>query len=138
MLGNAFDVNFGFSGMAKLAAELRASHGPSRLGRRFGSEPGSRTRCAGWWSACSGSTRRPTRRGPLYADFLAEAAALAPAMDLAGAAERFRESGRAWAAITEAARAAELTDDRVALFGALAGHVETAAEAEAAGVVLMG
>lgn len=89
VLGNKFDVNFGFSGMEKLAAQLRDTRTKKGWERRFG-EPvpffhGVRRlyECLEVEYTAPGATR------PLYADFL----------DLAGrpdAAALFRESARGW------------------------------------------
>ncbi|MFJ4466986.1 BtrH N-terminal domain-containing protein [Streptomyces sp. NPDC089424] len=89
VLGNKFDVNFGFSGMEKLAAQLRDTRTKTGWERRFG-EPvpffhGVRRlyECLELEYTAPGATR------PLYADFL----------DLAGrpdAAALFRESARCW------------------------------------------
>ncbi|MGW1728088.1 BtrH N-terminal domain-containing protein [Streptomyces sp. NPDC002306] len=89
VLGNNFDVNFGFSGMEKLAAQLRDTRTKTGWERRFG-EPvpffhGVRRlyECLEVEYTAPGATR------PLYADFL----------DLAGrpdAAALFRESARGW------------------------------------------
>lgn len=89
VLGNNFDVNFGFSGMEKFAAQLRDTRTKTGWERRFG-EPvaffhGVRRlyECLEVEYTAPGATR------PLYADFL----------DLAGrpdAAALFRESARRW------------------------------------------
>jgi hypothetical protein len=89
VLGNNFDVNFGFSGMEKLATQLRDTRTKTGWERRFG-EPvpffhGVRRlyECLEVEYTAPGATR------PLYADFL----------DLAGradAAALFRESARCW------------------------------------------
>ena len=89
VLGNNFDVNFGFSGMDKLAAQLRDTKTKTGWERRFGRPvPFSRGvrrlyECLELEYTAPGGTR------PLYARFL----------DRVGepeAAELFRESGRGW------------------------------------------
>ena len=89
VLGNNFDVNFGFSGMEKLSAQLRDARTKSGWERRFGAPipffHGVRRlyECLEVEYTAPGATR------PLYADFL----------DLAErreAAELFRASARGW------------------------------------------
>ncbi|MFD7874170.1 BtrH N-terminal domain-containing protein [Streptomyces sp. NPDC059766] len=89
VLGNSFDVNFGFSGMDKLATQLRDTRTKTGWERRFGAPVpffhGVRRlyECLELEYTAPGATR------PLYADFL----------DLAGrpdAAALFRESARGW------------------------------------------
>ncbi|MFD7437278.1 BtrH N-terminal domain-containing protein [Streptomyces sp. NPDC059861] len=89
VLGNKFDVNFGFSGMGKLAAQLRDTRTKTGWERRFGGPVpffhGVRRlyECLEMEYTAPGATR------PLYADFL----------DLFGrsdAAALFRESARGW------------------------------------------
>jgi hypothetical protein len=89
VLGNKFDVNFGFSGMGKLSAQLRDTRSKTGWERRFGAPVpffhGVRRlyECLEIEYTAPGATR------PLYADFL----------DLAGrheAATLFRESARGW------------------------------------------
>ena len=89
VLGNNFDVNFGFSGMEKLSDQLRDARTKSGWERRFGAPipffHGVRRlyECLEVEYTAPGATR------PLYADFL----------DLAGrreAAESFRASARGW------------------------------------------
>ncbi len=83
VLGNSFDVNFGFSGMAKLSAQLRDTRGKAGWVRRFGGEHfalGVRRlhECLETEYTAPGATRS------LYADFLDEAA---PLLGRAAAAE---------------------------------------------------
>lgn len=107
VLGNNFDVNFGFSGMAKLAAQLRDAKTKTGWAKRFGAPVpfyhGMRRlyECLELEYTAPGATR------PVYAAFLDEAAAIVSG-DLAEAAELFRRSGAAWSRI--AALALETTD----------------------------
>ncbi|MFJ6718263.1 BtrH N-terminal domain-containing protein [Streptomyces sp. NPDC091259] len=127
VLGNRFDVNFGFSGMDRLAADLRDTATAAGWGQRFGGSPEA-FRAAGRrlhasleeeWTA-PGATR------PLYADFL----------DLAGrpeAAGLFRESGLHWSRLAGLARAAAPgadAEERRALFDACADLVDRCSELE--------
>jgi Domain of unknown function (DUF4872)/Butirosin biosynthesis protein H, N-terminal len=124
VLGNSFDVNFGFSGMRKLASQLRDGRGKSGWAARFG-EPvaffhGLRRlyECLEEQYTAPGATR------PLYADFLDEAAGTSggrPAWREAAAL--FRESGALWSRLAARALAvteglgeyAELAEERLAL-----------------------
>ncbi|MEU6892571.1 BtrH N-terminal domain-containing protein [Streptomyces sp. NPDC046557] len=127
VLGNEFDVNFGFSGMDRLAADLRDAETAAGWEQRFGASPAAfrtatRRLCASLeeeWTA-PGATR------PLYADFL----------DLAGrpeAAGLFRESGRYWselAALTRSAAPEAGAAERRTLFDACAELVDRCAALE--------
>ncbi|MFG2710845.1 BtrH N-terminal domain-containing protein [Streptomyces goshikiensis] len=133
VLGNQFDVNFGFSGMEKFAAQLRDTRTEAGWERRFGTP-----------EAFAAGTRRldaclerewtaPGATRPLYADFL----------DLAGrpeAAGLFRESGRHWSRLAELARTAAPEADaaaRRALFDACADLVDRCAALEREAVALL-
>ncbi|MET9231387.1 DUF4872 domain-containing protein [Lentzea sp. NPDC003310] len=88
VLGNNFDVNFGFSGMRKLAEQLR-DKGKKGWGQRWADDPAHVRRrlhdCLEVEYTAPGATR------PLYADFLDE-------VGLPGARE-FRESGALWSEV---------------------------------------
>lgn len=133
VLGNHFDVNFGFSGMEKFAAQLRDTTTKAGWERRFAT-PEAFALGTGRLHACleeewtaQGATR------PLYADFL----------DLAGhaqAAGLFRSSGEQWSRLAELARTADPESDAAArreLFDACAELVDgaLALEREAVGVL---
>ncbi|MCY0919149.1 DUF4872 domain-containing protein [Streptomyces sp. H27-G5] len=127
VLGNQFDVNFGFTGMEKFAAQLRDTTTKTGWERRFGASPEAfaagtarlHTCLEEEWTA-PGATR------PLYADFL----------DLVGrpeAAELFRQSAGHWSALADLARACDPhsdADGRRALFDACAEHVDSCLELE--------
>jgi len=116
VLGNNFDVNFGFSGMAKLAGQLRDTRTKTGWAKRFGAPVpfyhGVRRlyECIELEYTAPGATR------PVYAAFLDEAANLVPG-DLPEAAELFRASGATWSRL--AALALETT-------GALGEYAEVA------------
>jgi hypothetical protein len=112
VLGNSFDVNFGFSGMAKLAAELRDGRTRKGWAKRFAapeSQAYARKRmveCLEQEYTAPGATR------PIYAEFLEpywpDAAAL------------FRRSAQCWSSLAVPAiddfrtwcdRAADLVDE---------------------------
>jgi Domain of unknown function (DUF4872)/Butirosin biosynthesis protein H, N-terminal len=106
VLGNSFDANFGFSGMARLAAGLRDARTKTGWPARFGAPEafafGIRRlrQCLDLEYTSAGGTR------PLYAEFLDEAAALLGDPRLAEAAALFRESGALWSEIASRAGAA--------------------------------
>ncbi|SEF78902.1 protein of unknown function [Nonomuraea solani] len=95
VLGNAFDVNFGLSGMRKLAAQLADTKGKQGWTRRF-ADPGPLldrlSECLEVEYTAPGATR------PLYADFLAETGR-------AEAAAVYREAGGQWSRVAVAAAA---------------------------------
>jgi hypothetical protein len=108
VLGNSFDANFGFSGMARLAAGLRDARAKAGWPARFGVPEtfafGIRRlrQCLEQEYTSAGGTR------PLYAEFLDEASGLLGEPRLAEAAALFRESGALWSEI--AARAGVAVD----------------------------
>jgi hypothetical protein len=108
VLGNSFDANFGFSGMARLAAGLRDGRGKTGWPARFGAPEtfafGVRRlrQCLEQEYTSAGGTR------PLYAEFLDEASGLLGDPKCAEAAVLFRESGALWSQI--AARAGVAVD----------------------------
>jgi butirosin biosynthesis protein H-like/uncharacterized protein DUF4872 len=108
VLGNNFDVNFGFSGMAKLAAQLRDTATKTGWAKRFGAPVpfyhGMRRlyECLELEYTAPGATR------PVYAAFLDEAAKIVPG-DLPEAAALFRQSGATWSRL--AALALDTTDE---------------------------
>ncbi|WP_037257059.1 DUF4872 domain-containing protein [Kibdelosporangium aridum] len=94
VLGNNFDVNFGFSGMAKLADQLRDTKTKTGWTKRFGdTEHGTKRlyECLEEQYTAPGATR------PLYADFLDEVGRPQPA-------KIFRQSGAAWSRLAQKAK----------------------------------
>ncbi|QGN46965.1 DUF4872 domain-containing protein [Micromonospora sp. WMMD558] len=95
VLGNSFDANFGFRGMAKLAEQLRDARTRTGWARRFGAPVpffhGVRRlyECLELEYTAPGATR------PVYADFLDEAAPLVDPR-YAEAAALVRRSGENW------------------------------------------
>jgi hypothetical protein len=144
VLGHSFDVNFGFSGMAKLAAELRDDRSKAAWSRRFpGGVPFVHAmvrldECLERANTAPGATR------PVYADFLDEAfGAVAAATE---AAALFRESGRRWselaATAADAATAAQAGTEPDAatvrgLYDEFAAVVEACLDAEQRAVELL-
>jgi Domain of unknown function (DUF4872)/Butirosin biosynthesis protein H, N-terminal len=143
VLGNSFDVNFGFSGMAKLAEHLRDGRGKSGWARRFGGDHFALAmrrlhECLEVEYTASGATR------PIYAEFLEQAA---PLFDRTGtaavrdAAGSVRESGRRWSTIAgiaaEAGESPLPTDERPPLFERVADLVDAARTLEAEAVAAL-
>ena len=106
VLGHSFDSNFGFSGMAKLAAQLRDTRTKNGWARRFATPVaffhGVRRlyECLELQFTAPGATR------PRYADFLDEAAPVVGAPVLGEAATLFRRSGALWSQVAERAAGA--------------------------------
>jgi len=128
VLGHAFDVNFGLSGMARLRDELADTSTKRGWARRFGTGPAfeaARVRlaeCLTWAHGSEGATRL------VYADFLAETGR-------GEAASLARKAGAQWSGIADFAatendpttaipdladRVASVCDVERALAGALA------------------
>ncbi|MEU3727495.1 DUF4872 domain-containing protein, partial [Streptomyces sp. NPDC031705] len=127
VLENEFDVNFGFSGMEKLAAQLRDGTTPAGWEHRFGSSPEALRAGTGRLYAClEEEWTAPGATRPLYADFL----------DLAGrpeAAGLFRESAGQWSELALLARDADPqagAQERRALFDACAERVDRCVDLE--------
>jgi hypothetical protein len=96
VLGNNFDVNFGFSGMEKLSAQLRDARTKSGWERRFGAPISFFHGVRRLYECLEVEYTAPGATRPLYAGFL----------DLAGrpeAADLFRESARGWARLASLA-----------------------------------
>jgi hypothetical protein len=141
VLGNAFDVNFGLSGMAKLASELREPRRKSGWASRFG-DPATFGYATARLAECLTSAyTAPGGTRPLYAEFLEEASGLLDASHLRSAAEAIEASGAQWQAIAVTARAAAQEDPSAAsvgdVFTELARHVDAAAEHELRAVELI-
>ena len=98
VLGNSFDVNFGFSGLAKLATELRDDRGRKGWARRFASTAGRGHAMRRLADCLEVEYTAPGATRPLYADFLDEAAP-----ELAAAADLIRDSGRTWSELARRA-----------------------------------
>ncbi len=99
VLGNNFDVNFGFSGMRKLAEQLR-DKGKKGWTQRWAEDPGFVKQrlhdCLEVTYTAPGATR------PLYAEFLDE-------VGLPGA-EEFRRAGKLWSRIAQGGDYDELAE----------------------------
>jgi hypothetical protein len=120
VLGNSFDVNVGFSGMAKFAGELRDTRTRKGWARRF-AEPAARAHAMRRLVEClEKEYTAPGATRPIYADFLD---LVAPENDAAGL---IRAAGDRWSALARSAttdgdlrawcdRAADLVDEAAAL-----------------------
>ncbi|MFE2147488.1 BtrH N-terminal domain-containing protein [Streptomyces sp. NPDC059456] len=133
VLGNHFDVNFGFTGMEKLAAQLRDRTAATGWERRFGGSAELFRAGTGRLYAClEEEWTAPGATRPLYADFL----------DLAGrpeAAALLRDSARHWSRLADLARTAEPDADaarRRTLFDECAEQVDRSLELERRAVAL--
>jgi Domain of unknown function (DUF4872)/Butirosin biosynthesis protein H, N-terminal len=104
VLGNSFDVNFGFSGARRLAAQLGAE-GKSGWAVRF-ADPAAMAAVRSRLAVClTLEYGAPGAMRPLYADFLTEAGEAVGQPSYVEAAGLFRESGALWAAVAEGAEA---------------------------------
>jgi hypothetical protein len=126
VLGHAFDVNFGLSGMAKWVDELRNARTKDGWLKRFGSPEAFRigmTRideCLTWQYTAEGATR------PIYARFLSEAGA-SMGVDLSTAVTDALAAGEVWRAVAAKAREASASGAEPAdTFARLADQVEQA------------
>ncbi|MEU7726939.1 BtrH N-terminal domain-containing protein [Streptomyces sp. NPDC040724] len=133
VLGNKFDVNFGFSGMGKLAAQLRDTRTKTGWERRFGTPEAFLAGTRRLYACLEEEWTAPGATRPLYADFL----------DLAGrpdAAALFRDSGGHWSRLAGLARSADPDADaagRRALFDECAALVDRSLGLERQAVALL-
>lgn len=103
VLGNAFDVNFGLSGMRRLAAQLADRRGGTGWARRFADPRAFHTALTRLHECLEVEYTAPGATRPLYAAFLDEAAGLLGGTACREAAGLYRRAGQAWAGV--AARA---------------------------------
>jgi hypothetical protein len=114
VLGNNFDVNFGLSGLARFAEQLRDTRTRSGWSRRF-AEPGAFAWALHRLHEClEVEYTAPDATRPLYADFLDEAAGVLGDAGPAEAAALFRESGRSWSRLADLAAETADSDPEVA------------------------
>ncbi len=132
VLGNSFDANFGFTGMVRLATQLRDERTKTGWARRFGTAETFALamrrleECLEREYTAAGATR------PIYAEFLDEAAALldpSGADALRTAAELFRESGVVWSRMASTAASHGALTDGEAQRAAFAGLADLVDEA---------
>jgi Domain of unknown function (DUF4872)/Butirosin biosynthesis protein H, N-terminal len=139
VLGNSFDVNFGFSGMRRLAAWLRDPKESRPSAEAFGFTMRRLYQGLTSENTSAGGTR------PLYAEFLDEAADLLADGRLGEAADLFRASGRTWAEIADRAlggtegfgEVAELVQRRAMVRLTQGDEAELTARIQAAGPVTL-
>jgi hypothetical protein len=121
VLGTSFDVNFGFSGMAKFAGQLRDTRTKDGWPKRFGAPVPFAHGVRRLYECLELEYTAPGATRPVYADFLDEAAPLVSPR-LTEAAELFRAAGARWSALatlaldaTSGLGYAELAEERLAL-----------------------
>jgi hypothetical protein len=123
VLGNSFDVNFGLSGMARLAAQLRDERTRTGWAKRFEGHLDLAVRRLD--ECLEREYTAPSATRPVYAAFLTEAATVQPpaqADAMRAAAGLFDESGRGWSRIATVAR----EPDAAGRLAELAGFVDDA------------
>jgi hypothetical protein len=98
VLGHSFDANFGFSGMRRLADQMRDRRTKSGWERRFAAPEAFGAAMRRLYECLELTYTAPGGTRPLYADFLDEAGR-------SGAASLFRESGARWSALAALAEA---------------------------------
>jgi hypothetical protein len=136
VLGNSFDVNMGFSGMARLSVQLRDTRGSSGWTRRMAA-PGALPASLRRLHAClEAEYTAPAATRPLYAGFLDEAAEALAVPALHRAADHMRTSGTQWSSVAATALAAAGKPGPAPL-GELADAVDAALAAEQAAVAIM-
>lgn len=110
VLGHAYDVNFGLSGLRRLATDLADTRSTKGWASRFATshafENGARrlAECLTWAHTSAGATR------PLYMRFLQEAGPLA-GLDLSAAVESARLAGNGWTELADLAAVSTTEDD---------------------------
>jgi hypothetical protein len=132
VLGVAYDVNFGFSGMARLVADLRDTRTKAGWARRYPDAEGLAYATARLAQCLTDAHTAPGGTRPLYAGFVRAAADLLGAPGLDRAAEDVDSAGRCWLDVCEVAlRAAQDAPagglEAGAVLAQLADLVETAA-----------
>jgi hypothetical protein len=126
VLGNAFDVNLGFSGMNRLVSDLRATRGRPAWITRFADHleyvlP-RLVECVRREYTADDATRT------LFADFLAEAAPLLDLPALPLAIDAMRASGQSWASAARVA--ASGGESARSIFDGIATHVQACLDYE--------
>lgn len=110
VIGHSYDVNFGLSGLRRLATDLADTRSKKGWTARFATplafENGSRrlAECLTWAHTAAGATR------PIYTRFLEEAAPLA-GLDLSAASESARLAGDRWTQLADLAAVTTAEDD---------------------------
>ncbi|GIE95471.1 DUF4872 domain-containing protein [Paractinoplanes rishiriensis] len=133
VLGHKFDVNFGFSGMTRLAAQLRDARTKKGWARRFADPPAFAQAVRRLHECLDHEFTAPGATRPLYASFLDEAAPLLGSSSLPEAAELFRSSGAVWSQLAHL----EPSADHAAFFASSADLVDEARTLEERAVALL-
>lgn len=123
VLGNSFDVNMGFSGMAKLAAELRDMRTRAGWIRRFPDEAAVRYALDRLRDCLTTTYTAPSGTRGLYAEFLGWAGELLDVPGLTVAAAHMRRAAEHWSAV---AATTVGSDDPAVLFAGIADLVDAA------------
>jgi hypothetical protein len=128
VLGNAFDVNFGLSGLERFATQLRDDRTKTGWARHFADPDALAAALRRVHDCVERELTAPGATRPLYADFLDE-------VGLPAAAEAYREAGNRWHGLASAALTA--SNRREAALSRLADLADDvlAAERTAAGVI---
>lgn len=119
VLGNAFDVNFGLSGIEKWAAEVADVRTKRGWRARFGAPAAFRHAMGRVVDCFTSQYGSPGATRPLYAEFLREADAATP-LDLDAAAGAAAASARLWEEVVAVAAAADEPEAAFTAIGALA------------------
>lgn len=122
VLGHAFDANMGLSGIRRLAEDLADTRTKKGWVRRFGSPEALAVGAERLAECLTTAYTAPGATRPLYAEFLAEAAALT-GLDLLPVSRTATEAGRRWVEIADVAAAVTPDDDPSEVVGRLAGLV---------------
>ncbi|MDG6109964.1 DUF4872 domain-containing protein [Dactylosporangium aurantiacum] len=136
VLGTAFDANFGFAGMTRLAAQLRDTTTRTGFARRFAAPDAYAFLLRRVHECLEEQHTAPGATRPIYADFLDEAAGLTGRPRLAEAATALRASGAVWSAMAATARESAGSAP-AAVFAALADLLDEARVIEEAAVGLL-
>lgn len=139
VLGNAFDVNFGLSGMERFADQLADDRTKVGWRRRFADDPdGLGAALVRVHDCLERQLTAPGATRPLYAAFLEEAATIERDDRLRLAATVYRTAGKRWSRLAGAALSASTSTERPeTMLNRLAGlaHDVVAAEREAVAVI---
>lgn len=133
VLGNAFDVNFGLSGLERFATQLRDERTKTGWARRFADPDALAAGLRRVHDCIERELTAPGATRPLYAEFLDEAATIVDLPPAAG--DAYREAGERWHGLASAAlTASHEKETALSRLADLADDV-LAAERTAAGVI---
>lgn len=133
VLGNAFDVNFGLSGLERFATQLRDERTKTGWARRFADPDALAAGLRRVHDCIERELTAPGATRPLYAEFLDEAATIVDVPPAAG--DAYREAGERWHGLASAAlTASHEKETALSRLADLADDV-LAAERTAAGVI---